>query len=131
MTSGDKIPRYGRVRVRAEDEKGNKRSFRATVTHVHKPLGSAGEFSKTHDAMIWDTGGVLIPKKSLVAKAMRSYYNTLVMRYGDQGHLDLVKEGNLFNIYLKKRGPVEELNALSEDSSESPGRSGNRRQVNP
>ena len=132
VANGDRIPRYGRVKVRTEDEKGNKRSFRATVTHVHKPLGSAGEFSKTHDAMIWDTGGVLIPKSSLVAKAMRSYYGALVKRYGDHGHLELVKEGNLFNIYLKKRGPVEELNALSDDAGGSPAESsGNRRQVEP
>ena len=119
VANGEKIPRYGRVKVKTEDEKGNKRCFRATVTHVHKPLGSAGEFSRTHDAMLWDTGGVLIPKENKIAKAMRSYYKALVEKYGDKGILPLVKEGNLFNIYLRKRGPVEELNALSDESDES------------
>ena len=131
VANGDKIPRYGRVKVKTEDEKGNKRSFRATVTHVHKPLGSAGEFSKTHDAWLWENGGVLIPKNSTVAKGMRGFYKTLVAKYGDKGHLDLIKEGNLFNIYLKKCGRVEELNALSDASDDASGSSGNNRQGNP
>lgn len=131
VANGDKIPRYGRVKVKTEDEKGNKRSFRATVTHVHKPLGSAGEFSRTHDAWLWEDGGVLIPKNTMVAKGMRGFYKTLVKKYGDKGHLELVKEGNLFNIYLKKIGQVEELNALSDASDEGAGSSGNIRQGNP
>ena len=39
VADGDRIPRYGRVRVPCTDEQGGRRGFRATITHVHKPLG--------------------------------------------------------------------------------------------
>ena len=87
-------------------------SFTATVTHVHKPLGSAAVFSRTHNAYIFDEGGYLIPKVSIVAKKMREYYNKLVQQHGSSTHLPLHREGNLYNIWLKQDGPSHELVAL-------------------
>ena len=112
VANGEKIPRYQKVKVDCKDEKDKRRSFTATVTHVHKPLGSAAEFSRTHDAYIFDEGGYLIPKVSIVAKKMREYYNKLVQQHGSSTHLPLHREGNLYNIWLKQDGPSHELVAL-------------------
>ena len=112
VANGEKIPRYQKVKVDCKDEKDKRRSFTATVTHVHKPLGSAAVFSRTHNAYIFDEGGYLIPKVSIVAKKMREYYNKLVQQHGSSTHLPLHREGNLYNIWLKQDEPSHELVAL-------------------
>ena len=125
VANGEKIPRYGRVRVPCIDEQGHRRGFKATVTHVHKPLGSAGEFSATHDAYIFDDGGWLIPRNTSMAQAMRAFLQQLIEVNGERGMLKLYKEGNLYNIYLKQRGDLQELGTLDSDSASS----GNERQA--
>ena len=122
VANGEKIPRYGRVRVPCIDEQGHRRGFKATVTHVHKPLGSAGEFSATHDAYIFDDGGWLIPS---MAQATRAFLRQLIEVNGERGMLKLYKEGNLYNIYLKQRGDLQELGTLDSDSASS----GNEREA--
>ena len=124
VANGEKIPRYGRVRVPCIDEQGHRRGFKATVTHVHKP-GSAGEFSATHDAYIFDDGGWLIPRNTSMAQAMRAFLRQLIDVNGERGMLKLYKEGNLYNIYLKQRGDLQELGTLDSDSASS----GNERQA--
>ena len=39
VANGEKIQRYGKIRMPVMDERGNRRGISATVTHVHKPLG--------------------------------------------------------------------------------------------
>ena len=117
VANGDRIPRYGRVRVPCVDESGHRRAFKATVTHVHKPLGSAGEFSKTHDGYLFTDGGYLNPRSSWVAVKMRETLEQLLKTYQDTTVMKLHKEGNLYNIYLRRRGPAQEVSALDSDSS--------------
>ena len=125
VANGDKIPRYGRVRVPCLDENGLRRGFRATVTHVHKPLGSAGEFSDTHDAHVFRDGGFLIPKDSQFALDIRQAIEDAKRRHGTDELLKLHKEGNLYNLYLQQRGPMQDVNALDSGSEDPPnGRQG-------
>ena len=125
VANGDRIPRYGLVRMKVMDERGNKRGIRATVTHVHKPLGSAGEFSRNHDAWLWKDGGVLLPRHGALATRMRNVYKALCNQYSDDQVIPLYKEGNLYNFYVQKRGKMDEVCAIDSSSSSS---SGNSRQ---
>lgn len=127
VANGDRIPRYGRVRMKVLDEKGNKRGIRATVTHVHKPLGSAGEFSRNHDAFLWKDGGVLLPRHGALATRMRQTFNALRNQFSDAQTIPLYKEGNLYNFYVQKRGKMDEVCAIDSGSSSS----GNSRQGSP
>ena len=129
VANGEKIPRYGQVRVPCEDQQGNRRGFKATVTHVHKPLGSAGEFSRSHDAYIFEDGGFLVPKNNIIAVEIKNYLSQLLEIHGEREVLKMYKEGNLYNIYLKQTGALRELNAL-DSGSEAAG-SPNERQVEP
>ena len=119
VANGERMPRYQRVKVNCKDEKDKRRSFTATVTHVHKPLGSAAEFSRTHDAYIFDDGGYLIPKSNVVAVKMREYYEKLVAQFGSSTHLPLHREGNLYNIWLRQTGASSEVAAMEWSPSTS------------
>ncbi|CAE7484287.1 unnamed protein product, partial [Symbiodinium sp. CCMP2456] len=135
VASGEEIPNFGRFRVPAVDANGKRRSFAAYATKVHKPLGSAAEFSSTHDCVLWAEGGALIPKNSAVALGLRKEYYRLKHMYGDCDEIPLYREGNLYNLYLKQDGVPQQLSPLQEASSSSgasaaDGRqSGNGRQV--
>jgi hypothetical protein len=109
VASGADIPNYGRVQV----------------TVVHKPLGSAGEFSKSHDAMLWEAGGVLLPKNGPIAVGLAKECQRLCDTHGLGDALHLYKEGGFYNFYLKKMtGPVQ------INSADTPGSlSGNSRPV--
>ena len=96
-----------------------------SITEVHKPLGSAGEISGSHDAFIWGNGGVLCPKHGAIARGMKAEYNRLARLHGEHETLPLYKEGNLFNFYLKVTGPAEQLSAADDGSPKS---QGNQRQ---
>ena len=76
VASGDTIPDYGRVQLQVEDEQGYLRGMKASVTEVHKPLGSAAEFAKSHDSFLWEHGGALVPKSHPVAVGMRKESGT-------------------------------------------------------
>lgn len=114
VASGEEIPNYGRYKVPAQDAKGNQRNFSGYVTKVHKPLGSAAEFSKSHDCIIWAEGGPL-------ARGLRKEYYRLRRLYGDCDELPLFREGNLFNMYLKRSGEIEPLNPVEPAASSSAG----------
>ena len=92
---------------------------------VHKPLGSAGEFSKTHDAMLWEAGGVLLPKNGPIAIGMAKEYERLCNRHGLNDALHLHKEGNLYNFYLKRLADPVQINSADVPGSSS----GNSRPV--
>lgn len=106
--SGDAIPNYGRVKFDAMDEDANVRAVRGSVSQVHKPLCAAGEMSRTQDAILWEEGGFLLPRDGPVAKKIRKELYRLLRKHGRQGGvLPLYREGNLYNFYLKKKGPAE------------------------
>ena len=136
VASGEEIPNFGRFRVPAVDAKGNRRSFAAYATKVHKPLGSAAEFSKSHDCVLWAEGGSLIPKSSPLAIGLRKEYYRLKHLHGDCDELPLYREGNLYNMYLRQSGVPEQLNPVQEGGASSSGarpadghQSGNTRQA--
>ena len=78
-----------------------------SVTDVHKPLGSGSAIAKNSDAYLWDTGGVIIPRGSAVAKGLCQEYHRLVNLYGNAGAIQLHREGGLYNYYVKKIGKAE------------------------
>jgi hypothetical protein len=128
VANGEKIPRYGKIRMPVMDERGNRRGISATVTHVHKPLGSAGEFSKNHDAYLWKDGGILLPRNGALATEMRNHYKRITRQFSDQQVIPLYKEGNLYNFYVQKRGKMAEICAIDSGSDSS---SANSRQGYP
>ena len=137
VADGKTIPNYGRYKLQAVDEERLSRGFSASVTTVHKPLGSASEFSRTHDALIYENGGALIPKRSPLAIGMRKEYDRLVRIHGYCHSLPIHREGRLYNIYVRPTGALlkvdgseveAQLNAATSASSSS---SGNSRQVKP
>ena len=119
VASGEEIPNFGRFRVPAVDANGKRRSFAAYATKVHKPLGSAAEFSSTHDCVLWAEGGSLIPKNSALAIGLRKEYYRLKEIHGECDELPLYREGNLYNMYLKQDGVPEQLSPLQEAASSS------------
>jgi hypothetical protein len=125
VASGADIPNYGRVRVKCSDESGNSRHISGSLTVVHKPLGSAGEFSKSHDAMLWEAGGVLLPKNGPIAVGLAKEYQRLCDTHGLGDALHLYKEGNLYNFYLKKMTDPVQINSADTPGSSS----GNSRPV--
>ena len=131
VASGEGIPDYGRVRLKTVDEYDTERKISGSVTEVHKPLGSAAEMSATHDALIWDNGGSLIPKWSPIAIGLRRAYEKLCWKYGADGVLPLYREGNLYNFYLAKTAAPVQLNPVEGEIEMAPGdaKSGNSRQV--
>ena len=78
VASGQGITDFGRVKLDTCDEFYLPRRISGSVTEVHKPLGSAGELARTHDAMLWEDGGALIPKWSPIAKGLRREYARLL-----------------------------------------------------
>ena len=138
VADGKTIPNYGRYKLHAIDEERLSRGFAASVTTVHKPLGSASEFSRTHDAMIYEDGGVLIPRRSPLAVGMRNEYDRLVRLHGHCHAMPIHREGRLYNFYVKPTGTLQkvdgseveaQLNAATSASSSSS--SGNSRQAKP
>ena len=139
VADGKTIPNYGRYRLQAVDEERLSRGFAASVTTVHKPLGSASEFARTRDAMIYEDGGVLLPRRSPVALGMRKEYDRLVSLHGHCHALPLHREGRLYNLYVKPTGPLKkvdgneaeaQLNAKTSTAASSSA-SGNSRQARP
>jgi hypothetical protein len=112
IADGSGVPNFGRYRLACDDEFGLQRNFSASGTTVHKPLGSAAEFSPGYDAMLWEEGGTLIPKTSRLAQELRKAYFALRRKFGPEGELPIYREGNLYNIYLRQKGEPERLDAL-------------------
>ena len=115
VASGDSIPDYGRVRIPGQDEFGNNRGISGAVTSVHKPLCSATEVAKAHDAFIWEGGGAIVPKAHPVATGMRRAWKALTRYYGQDTIMPLYKEGRLYNFYVKQSGPAKDLNVAGAD----------------
>lgn len=120
VASGGGIARYGDVRMKVLDEVGNCRSITGSVAGVHKPLGSAAEFSKGHDCWLWSNGGMLIPKQGKLCQEMRRAFNELCRKHSDGTELPIYREGNLYNFYVQRTGSVEELSAMAEHVSGGP-----------
>ena len=107
VASGGTIPNYGRVKIPIQDEQGLRRGMSGSFTDVHKPLGSGSALAKNADTYLWDTGGVIIPRESPVAKGLCEEYDRLVKLYGNRGEIQLHREGGLYNYYVKKVGKAE------------------------
>ena len=92
-----------------------------SVTDVHKPLGSGSAIAKNSDTYLWDTGGVIIPRSSPVAKGLCEEYHRLVHLYGNRGAIQLHREGALYNYYVKKIGKAELAPVVEAGPSSSAG----------
>ena len=119
---GTSIDNFGRFKVPAEDSEGCRRDFKAFVADIHKPLGSAAEFSESHDSILWHDGGALLPRKGPIAVGLRKEYWRLKQVHGDCHEIPLYREGQLYNFYLKRKGALAklssvELNAQDEEAS--------------
>jgi len=130
VADGNGIPNYGRYRCQAVDEENLSRGFAASVTTVHKPLGSAAEFSKTHDCVLYEEGGMLIPKHSALAVGMRREYDRLVSIHGTCHALPIHREGSLYNFYVKPTAGLSKLGPRADEQQlNAKDGSGNRRQA--
>jgi hypothetical protein len=116
VASGDTIPDYGRVQLQVEDEQGYHRGLKASVTEVHKPLGSATEFAKSHDSFLWQHGGALVPKEHPVAVGMRKEWDRLIYKHGIDKIMKLHRQGSLYNFYVKMPTYVNQITALDDGS---------------
>jgi hypothetical protein len=124
VASGEMIEDFGRAKMKSEDERGLVRGITGHLTSVHKPLVSAAELASKQDAFITDRGGVLLPKDGIIAKELRKTLSRLLWEHGRDGVVDLHREGNLYNFYLKA-GKWEPLDSVSSVSAQSQsGRSG-------
>ena len=101
VASGESIPNMGKIKMQMQDEYNQHRGVRGSVTHVRKPLLSAGEVSKNYDSYLFEDGGMLLPKQSWIATSMRRHLRELCQACGHQGQLHLYLEGNVYNLYLK------------------------------
>ena len=54
VANGQDIPNFGRAKLQTMDEFGNKHKIEGHITEMHKPLASASEISKHHDAFIFE-----------------------------------------------------------------------------
>ena len=121
IADGTGVPNYGRFKVLCKDQYGYARNFKASGTTVHKPLGSAAEFSETHDSTIWHDGGALLPRKGPIAVGLRKEYWRLKRIHGDCHEIPLYREGQLYNFYLKRRGSLKKLSALELSAQDEGG----------
>ena len=122
VASGGEIPNYGKYKFDTKDEYGNCRKVKVCVTEVHKPLGAGSDLSVNHDAIIWEDGGALVPRRGKIAQGMRREYYRLCRQHGTDGILELYREGNLYNYYLKK---VSDLELAPVDAANGSASSGN------
>ena len=120
VASGDTIPNLGRVAFKVEDENGVKRGIKGSVTSVHKPLGGGAEIARNMDSYVWDTGGVLLPRGGPVARGLEKEYNRLAAMHGTYGKIDLHREGNLYNFYVKKVSKAELAPVSQPEQSAKP-----------
>ena len=113
VASGAEIPNWGTVAMKALDEDGYPREIEGAVTEVHKPLAGGAALAKAHDAMVWDDGGVLIPKTHVIAKKLRNYYWELCSVHDTGRLIELHREGPMYNFYLSPTGPPTKAAASS------------------
>ena len=78
VASNQDIPNFCRAKFQTVNEFNNKRKMEGHVTEVHKPLASACEISKYHDAFIFEEFGALIRRHSRVAEGLRREYPRLL-----------------------------------------------------
>ena len=57
VANGQDIPNFGRATLQTVDEYRNEHNVMCFVIDVQKPLGSASDVSKHHDAVIFDELG--------------------------------------------------------------------------
>ena len=66
--SGDKIPNYGKVVWQPVDSEGSERCVKVSMTTVHKPLGAGRDVARNHDTILWQNGGMAIPRHHPIAR---------------------------------------------------------------
>ena len=82
VASRDTIPNMGKIKIEYRDEQGSARRVQGSVTHVRKPLLSAGEVNQKFDSFLFHDGGLLVPRSSPIATSMRKHLRDLVRWHG-------------------------------------------------
>ena len=100
--SGEYISSSGGHRFAGSDEFGQLIEVKGVKAPVHKPLLSAGEIaSKGSDTFLMGDYGYIIHRDSPIRAELRKAFNELVHLYDHQGIVTMVKENNVYNLYLK------------------------------
>ena len=102
VASGEVIPNMGKIKIECKDEMGSVKRVSGSVTHVKKPLLSAGEVNKRYDSFLSGDGGILVPKNSVIAKQAKAHLRDLLRWHGRRGVVPLHLENGVYNIYLKE-----------------------------
>ena len=114
--SGEKIPDYGQVKLKLEDENGIHRNLTGNVTKVHKALASAGVMAKAGQQIWLDkTGGAVIPGNSKIAKDLDRAYRRALRKHKHEvkGIMPVYLENGVYNCYFKVKS-IEEVAAVSK-----------------
>ena len=113
--SGATIPNLLKIKMKSTDESGIERTLRGNITEVSKPLLSAAEVSKRWDSLLFEDGGLLLERSSLVALELRAILAKHKV-WSRRGRL--YREGNLYNAYVRTGDVTQEL-APVEPAEES------------
>ena len=109
------VPHLCEVCEDTEDGEGWRRDFRAVLADIRAAFGSAhivqAEFAQGHESILWHDGGDLLPGEGPTAVGLwREYWR-------DHHTILLYQNGQLYNLYLKRRGSLKRLSSSSSSSS--------------
>ena len=117
VASGAAIPDLGKIKMKSTDESGLERTLRGNITEVAKPLLSAAEVSKRWYSLLFEDGGTLLERNTLVASEIRTVLakHKVWSRRGKSTRL--YREGNLYNAYVRTGDVTSELAPVEPSSS--------------
>ena len=72
VASGAVIPNLGKIKMKSTDENGIERTLRGNITEVAKPLLSSAEVSKRWESLLFENGGILLERNTLVSLEVRA-----------------------------------------------------------
>ena len=118
VASGAVFPNLGKIKMKSMDESGIDRTVRGNIEEVSKPLLSAAEASKRWDLILFEDGGILQERRSLVALKVQAVLqkHKVWNRHGKK--IRLYREGNLCNAHVRT-GDVTQKLAPVEPAEES------------
>ena len=109
VASGAVTPNLGKIKMKSTDESGIEGTLQGNITEVAKPLLSVAEVSKRWDSLLFEDGGILLERKTLVALEIRAVLakHKVWSRLGKSTRL--YREGNLYIAYVQAGDVTLEL----------------------
>ena len=116
--SGESIPDYGGLKLKALDESGLKRTANGRVTDVHKALISASQCLGKGGQLCWldGDGGWIIPRREAIGWALEKQLEKLIAKHGSERLLPIYQENGVYNFYLKVEGK-DEINTVGSTAN--------------